>query len=330
MPTPLDHSNLKPPKTSLKGRYIALAVAVHVLLIIALSLNINWRSESPPPVLVELWTEPELPEQTPPEEQPNPSQEKPPVKPPVEPPQTQDPVNHEADIALQEQKRKEEEQRKEKERLEAEEKARLDAEKKHQDEIKRQEAEKEAQEKADAEAKEKARQDEIKRQEAEKEAQKIADEKAKEQARLDKIKREKDEAAKEKEAEAKARADQLKRLQGMTGSPDGNSTLGASSGAGGSGTSISSAYRTQLANAVRRHIVYAGDKTQDIKTEVYVATDATGRVKPESIKITKHSGNEMWDRAVVEALGKTVTLPSDNGKRPALEFTFTFSPKDQR
>ena len=326
MPTPLDHSNLKPQKTSLKGRYILLAIIVHVFLIVALSINVNWRSESPPPVLVELWTEPELtepPTETPTEKQPEPVQE--PViqsKPPV---QVQDPVN-DADIALQEAKRKEEEERKaaaEKARQEEEDKRKKDEDEKEKQRLA-------DQEKVRIEAAEQAEKDRIAKEKAEKEA---AEKEAAEQAEKDRIAKEeaKKEEAKEEAAEReRIRQEQLIRMTDMAGgSPDGNSNRGANSGVGGAGNSNHAAYAARLAETVKRHIAYTEDRTQNIRTEVYVEIDTKGYIKLDSIKITKASGNKTWDDAVVGALQKTKKLPADtNGRYPDLKLKFTFRPSE--
>jgi colicin import membrane protein len=290
MPSPLDHSTLKPPSTTLKGRYILLAVAVHVLLIIALSMNFYWRSETPPPAQAELWTALPEPVQTQPVQRtpdpaPTPQQ---PVQPPprVTPPQPSD-----AEIALEQARRQ------------AAERERQAAEQQRQEQARREQAQREEQQRQEQARQEQRRQEEQARQE---------------QARRDQARRE----AAERE---RLRQEQLARIQSMAGG-SGNSTSGASGPTGGTGRA-SDAYGNRLAGIVKRNIVYAGDNNDNSMTIVYVETDNNGNIK--TVRITQSSGNQAWDDAVERALWKTAQLPADiDGKRPTTTFNFRFRPND--
>lgn len=321
MPKPSDHSTLKPPGTSLKGRYVLLAIGVHVLLLAALSMNFYWRSETPPPAQAELWTA--MPNVTP-QHSSNPTLPRvtPHRAPPAETPPS---VTQDADLALerarQERERQEAErlaqaQRAEHERAQQE-AARQEAQR--QAEQQRAEQERERQEAERKAAEEQARQEaaklEAQRQEAERKA---AAERARQEAARQQAQRE----AAEREA---LRQQQLANMHSALGG-SGNSTSGSSGPIGGNGNA-SASYRNRLAGIIKRNVIYNSTTNNNPETLVYVETDNTGKIT--LVRITRSSGDQAWDEAVERALWKTDQLPADtDGSRPDTKFNFRFRPQD--
>jgi colicin import membrane protein len=319
---------------------MVLALVAHALLAAALTWGIGWnRTQTPVVAEAELWSQlpqsaaPKLVEEAPPPP-PTPEPEPEPVVPKPTPPRP-DPVaaqqaldaQRDAQIVLQQQKKRDEARREEEKRLQ-------------QEALKKKQAlEREAQEKAQAKEKEREKQ---KTQQADKlAAEKKAAEEAKRQALKDQqAKAAKDKAAKDKAAQAatekadkaaekanaerlaKERAENLKRIAGMAG---------ATGGPGSSGTALKSSgpsatYAGRIVGAVRPNIVFTDTPVGNPTADVEVRTLPDGTIA--SRRLVKSSGNPAWDDAVLKALDRTARLPRDEDGRVPATLVIGFRPRD--
>ncbi|MGL4668877.1 MAG: cell envelope integrity protein TolA [Saezia sp.] len=353
---PLDANRpITPPSGSiLRGRHILVAVVAHALLFLALSLNMQWRSETPPPSMAELWTELPTPvpqnNRRPPEHTP-PSNLQPQPQPVVNTPDT---ALADTDIGLVELRHRQEAEEAEKRRLaeEALRRQQVEQERQAREQREREEAqrrrveeerkaheatERQRQEQERLAAEEKTQQEERKaretaqRQEQERLAaeEKTRQEEAERQRRAEEERKRQEEEKRQRLAREAAERDrimqdQLNRIQGMAGG-EGNSNTGTTGSPGGSGNAHA-AYTSRLASIVRRNIVYTGDRNASPTVQVYVETDNNGRIT--TVRLTRSSGNPSWDEAAIRGIWKTETFPPDtNGKRPSTKFNFTLRPE---
>ncbi|MBB6562984.1 colicin import membrane protein [Acidovorax soli] len=319
-----DRDQFAPPAPPARLRAISLAVLVHLALIGALTWGVNWKASSDQPaVQAELWSAvpqqaapPEVTPPTPPTPpqppEPRPAPTPAPPPPPPPPPRAVEPDTREADIAIE----------REKKRLEQEKKAR--AEKLEREKRERERKEEEREERLEREKKEKLA--EQKKAEQEKERQKkLAEEKRK----AEEAKEAKEAAAKKQqraEAEAKQLAAQreanLRRMQGLAGS-EGNerSTGTAQRDSGPSGS-----YGGRVAAKVKPNIVYPDAISGNPRAEVEVRLAPDGTIVGK--RLVQSSGNKAWDEAVLRALEKTETLPRDVDGRVPPSLTIGFRPQD--
>jgi len=149
-----------------------------------------------------------------------------------------------------------------------------------------------------------------------KEAEKKA---AEEKAAQDKAKAE---AEKQKQLDAqklaKLRQEQLNRVMGQLGAPA-NSTGTAAQTSG-----PSASYAGRIKARVRPNIVFSDSLPDNPAAEVLVTLAPDGTVIGR--RITKSSGVQAWDDAVVRAIDRTAVLPTDNGK--VYPMTLVFRPND--
>lgn len=320
-----DRDQFAPPAPPARLRAISLAVLVHLALIGALTWGVNWKASSDQPaVQAELWaavpqqaappevTPPTPPTPPPPPEPPRPAPVPPPPPPP--PPRAVEPDTREADIAIEREKR----------RLEQEKKAR--AEKLERDKRERERKEDEREERIEKEKKEKLA--EQKKAEQERQKKLLAEEKRKAEDAKD-AKEAKDAAAKKQqraEAEAKQLAAQreanLRRMQGLAGSEGNEKSTGtAQRDAGPSG-----GYGGRVAAKVKPNIVYPDAISGNPRAEVEVRLAPDGTIVGK--RLVQSSGNKAWDDAVLRALDKTETLPRDVDGRVPPSLTIGFRPQD--
>ena len=296
-----DRDQFAPPAPPARLRAISLAVLVHLALVGALTWGVNWKASSDQPaVQAELWSA--VPQQAAPPE----------VSPPTPPTPPQPPDTREADIAIE----------REKKRLEQEKKAR--AEKLEREKRERERREEEREERLEREKKEKLA--EQKKAEQEKERQKkLAEEKRK----AEEAKEAKEAAAKKQqraEAEAKQLAAQreanLRRMQGLAGSEGNEKSTGtAQRDSGPSGS-----YGGRVAAKVKPNIVYPDAISGNPRAEVEVRLAPDGTIVGK--RLVQSSGNKAWDDAVLRALDKTETLPRDVDGRVPPSLTIGFRPQD--
>ncbi len=318
-----DRDQFAPPRPPARLRAITLAVLVHAVLIGALTWGVNWKNTADQPAVeAELWAavptqaapravEPPPPPPPPPVQQVTPP---PPPAPPVraaEPPDTR-----EADIAIE----------REKKRLEQEKKAREQQQLREKRERERKEEER--RDRLEQEKKERLQKERDK--EKEQREKQLAEQKKAEQDKQKKLaedKRKADEAAKRKaETEAKQLAEQreanLRRIQGMAGATGGENATGTAQRSSGP----SGSYGGKVAAKVKPNIVYPDAISGNPRAEVEVRLSPDGTIVGK--RLAQSSGNKAWDDAVLRALDKTETLPRDVDGRVPPSLTIGFRPQD--
>jgi colicin import membrane protein len=228
----------------------------------------------------------------------------------VEPPDTR-----EADIAIE----------REKKRLEQEKKAR----ELQQERDKRERERKEEERKDRLEQEKKERLQKEKEKEKEQREKQLAEQKKAEQDKQKKLaedKRKSDEAKRKAEADdkqlAKLREDNLRRIQGMAGAAGGETATGKDKDTRGP----SGGYGGKVAAKVKPNIVYPDAISGNPRAEVEVRLSPDGTIVGK--RLVQSSGNKAWDDAVLRALDKTETLPRDVDGRVPPSLTIGFRPQD--
>ncbi|WP_287951756.1 cell envelope integrity protein TolA [Diaphorobacter sp.] len=318
-----DRDQFAPPRPPGRMRAIALAVLAHAALIGALTWGVNWKSSSDQPAVeAELWSA--VPQQAapravepppPPAPAPTPAPEPAPAPPPPPPPPRPEQADtREADIALQQQKKRlEEEKKKREQQLEREKR-----ERERKEEERRERLEQEKKERLLAQ--QKAEREKAEREKAEKE--KAAKAEQDKQKKLAEDKRRKAEEAREaKEAEAR-RQENLRRMQGLAGATGGETATGTAQRSSGP----SGSYGGKVAAKVRPNIVYPDIISGNPRAEVEVRAAPDGTIV--GARITQSSGNKAWDDAVIRALHRTETLPRDVDGRVPSSLVIGFRPRD--
>lgn len=339
-------SPFEPPRERGTWRAFALALVMHVLLGLFLYHGIHWQNSTPEGAEAELWTE--VPDMSTPRPLPPPA----PVTPAPPAPPLQ---NEDADIALQQQKRKQEEAAREAQ-LEAQQRLKLqqeqEAQAKQQQELAAQQAaELAAQQKAvklkhqqlqqqQAAAAEKLRQQQLAEQQKQQQLQQQKEQQQKQAQQDAQQKADAQKAAKAKaEAQAKAQAEaqakkldqerraRIAQMQGLANgggdAASGNGLAKSGTGSGAGGTAATAGYAEKVQRRVRPNIIWGG-ATQGLETVVAVHCAPDGALL--SSEITHSSGNAQWDQAALRAVRASDPMPLDtNGKAPAT-FTITLRP----
>ncbi|MCL9848343.1 cell envelope integrity protein TolA [Ralstonia solanacearum P673] len=315
-------------------RAFALAVLTHLLLLAFLYFGVQWQSRSPRGEEAELWDEAAvqaLQSAPVPETKPEPVIQTPPAK-----------VEEEADIALEQQKRKREQEaaaaareaelarRAVQERAEAQRQVRLKEEQARQAELQRKAlAEQQAKEKAAAEAQ--ARKAAQLRAQAEAKAKAEAEAKLKAKAAADaRLKAEAERKASEARSNA-ARQTQLAHLRAMAGAAGATGSVAGSGGGVGSGIgtggTASPGYADRVRAKVKPNIVFdpeAVSGNPSAVVSVQMAPD--GSIL--SRRLTKSSGNGAYDEAVLRAVDRSDPLPRDTSGKAPSSVILTFRPKE--
>lgn len=292
MPAQTDRLEFAPPPQPGLLKAVVLALLAHLLLLLALTTGLQWKRESQ-----DLAVEAELWASVPQEAAPRQVEVTPAAPPPPAPvPQLPGPqvAQREAEIALEQERRKQAEEERRAEEAEEREKQRQLAARRKRDEEARAQA--------------------LRQQEAQKLA--AADRKRKEEA--EKVRREEAEARRV----AQLREENLRRMQGMAGGTGAPSSTGTA--AQSSGPSASWAGRVRA--RVRPNIVFTDDVAGNPKAEVEVRLAPDGTIVGQ--RVVKSSGVRSWDQAVLRALDRTEMLPRDvDGRVPALVI-LEFRPRD--
>ena len=324
-----DRDQFAPPRPPGRMRAIALAVLAHAALIGALTWGVNWKSSSDQPAVeAELWSA--VPQQAapraveappPPAPAPTPAPEPAPAPPPPPPPPRPEQADtREADIALQQQKKRlEEEKKKREQQLEREKEQREKRERERKEEERRERLEQEKKERLLAQ--QKAEREKAEREKAEKE--KAAKAEQDKQKKLAEDKRRKAEEAREaKEAEALRQENLRRMMQGLPGATGGETATGTAQRSSGP----SGSYGGKVAAKVRPNIVYPDTISGNPRAEVEVRAAPDGTIV--GARITQSSGNKAWDDAVIRALHRTETLPRDVDGRVPSSLVIGFRPRD--
>lgn len=320
-----DRDQFAPPRPPARLRAIALAVLAHAILIAALTWGVNWKSSSDmPAVQAELWSAvpqqaaPRAVETPAPPPPPQPEPPKPtPVPPPPPPPRQAEPDTREADIAIEREKKRLEQEKKERQQQ-------LEREKRE-----RERKEDERRERLEQEKKERLQKEKAEQQKAEREKERL--EKLDKQKQLaDDKKRQAQEAQSKQEALEKAsaqaaearRQENIRRMQGLAGATGGENATGtALRNSGPSGS-----YGGKVAAKVRPNIVYPDAIAGNPRAVVQVRAAPDGTIVGK--KLIQSSGNKAWDDAVLRALDKTESLPRDVDGRVPSTLEIGFRPQD--
>ncbi|MFL9894600.1 cell envelope integrity protein TolA [Paraburkholderia sp. RL17-381-BIF-C] len=331
---------LQPPRERGTGRAFAFALVMHALLGFFLYHGIQWQNSTPEGAEAELWTEvPDavIPRPVPPPPAPVPVAPAPPVR------------DEQADIALQEKKRQQQEaarqaqlaeqQRQQKlqaqqeaeakrqQQLAAEQTAQLAAQKAAAAKQKQQQQQQEANKLKQQQLAEQQKQQQLKEQQQEQQKQAEAEAQKKADAqKAAKAKAQADAAAQAKKLDAERRA-RLAQMQGLATGGTGSTTsdgLGKNgTGSGSGGTATSPGYSDKVRRAVRPNITWGGE-TSGLETVVSVRCSPTGTLL--GATISRSSGNAAWDDAALRAVQRTDPMPQDiNGKTPT-SFLITLRP----
>jgi colicin import membrane protein len=298
MPAATDRIEFVPPPQPGRWPALALALLAHLLLMVALTWGITWNREPQDmSAEAELWTA--VPQQAAPREvapPPPPVVQAPPLQAPPPPPPAPEPKVEppappvpakDPDIAIQQEKRKQEEA--ERRRLELE---------RQKLEVRKRQEEAERQKKLEARREqEEAAKREVAERKAAAEKQRREDE-----AKAAKAKARQQEDAKRMEA---LRQENLRRMQGMANATGEEGSTGKAARSEGP----SSSYAGRIRARVRPNIVFTDDVSGNPTAEVEVRMAPDGTIV--SKRVVKPSGVRSWDEAVLRALDKTEVLPRD-------------------
>jgi colicin import membrane protein len=328
---------LQPPRERGTGRAFAFALVMHALLGFFLYHGIQWQNSTPEGAEAELWTE--VPDTAIPR----------PVPPPPAPVAPAPAVpDEQADIALQEKKRKQQEAARQAQLAEQQRQQKLqaqqEAEAKRQQQLAAEQAAQLATQKAAA-----AKQKQLQQQQQQ--AEKLKQQQLAEQQKQQQVKEQQEEQQKQAQAEAQKKADaqqaakakaqaeaaaqakkldaerreRLAQMQGMAGPPGstGNGLGKSGTGSGSGGTAASPGYADKVRRVVRPNISWGGE-TEGLETVIAVRCSPTGTLL--SATIAHSSGNSAWDDAALRAVQRSDPMPQDiDGKTPA-SFRITLRP----
>ena len=323
MPSATDRLEFAPPHAQGSVRALALAVLVHILLIAALTWGVNWkRSDEAASFEAELWSSlpqqaaPKLADVSPPlpvpvpAPVPTPAPPPPPPPPPVKAPEVRvAPPEPDADIALEQDKKR-----------------------KLQQQLKQAEAQKAEKllEKREAELQAKKEKELEKKKEKELKAREVlAERKALEEARKAEAKKQdaKDlEKQKQAAASEKARQANINRMMGQagaTGAADAKGSAQKSSGPRGNSTTYGAIVRA----AIKPNVVFTDDIVGNPMARVEVRLTLDGTVI--SQRLIEPSGNKAWDEAAIKAIIRTAVMPRDiDGRIPDTTLILEMKPKN--
>ncbi|CAE6694023.1 cell envelope integrity protein TolA [Paraburkholderia haematera] len=327
---------LQPPRERGTGRAFAFALVMHALLGFFLYHGIQWQNSTPAGAEAELWTEiPDtaIPRQPPP----------PPVPVAPAPPLP----DEQADIALQEKKRQQQEaarqaqlaeqlrlqklqaqqeaDAKRQQQLAADQAAQLAAQKAAATKQKQLQQQQQAEKQKQQQLADQQKQQQLKEQQQEQQKQAEADAQKKADAqKAAKAKAQADAAAQAKKLDVERRA-RLAQMQGSAGGEgsSGNGLAKSGTGSGSGGTATSPGYADKVRRVVRPNISWGGE-TEGLETVISVRCSPTGTLL--DAQIARSSGNSAWDDAALRAVQRSNPMPQDiDGKTPT-SFKITLRP----
>ena len=320
---------LRPPSVDGLGSGATLAVLAHLGLVAALGLGVQWRDETPVSVQAELWSavpqvaappgpaEPEPPPAAPPEPSPPPPPAPPPPAPAPPPPKPPATAQRDAQIATERATREREEQQRHDAAL-RELQRQDDKRRKDRDQLERLAA-----------AEHKARQEEEAANRQHQDQQRKKQEKER-LAAAERARQEQEQAEAAERAE-KLRQEQIRRMNAQLGGGRG----GGNGRTGSQGTavqeaSLSAAYQGRIKARVKPNIRLTESQLARMSdllvTEVEVSAASDGTIVGR--RITKRSGDNDWDAAVLRAIDKTAMLPRDTDGTMPSPILMTFRPSD--
>ncbi|MDO8449047.1 MAG: cell envelope integrity protein TolA [Rhodoferax sp.] len=289
-----DRLEFAPPPTAGLTRALGLAVLAHAVLLAALTWGVHWKRDAVTVTAeAELWSS--VPQQAAPklvEIAPEPPETPKPTPKPTPPPPQAQPKLPDADIALEREK--------------------LRLKKEKQQELEKLKQDKLSQEKLLLEKKRQQDKRDQDRQAIEDKKKSDLDSKRKEAAKAQ-------QDAKQMEAQRQANIQRMAGLAGATGASTATGTARQSSGP-------SASYAGRIRASIKPNIVFADDTAGNPVAEVEVRTAPDGTII--SRKLTKPSGVNSWDDAVLKAIDKTGKLPRDVDGRVPNALIISFRPRD--
>jgi colicin import membrane protein len=277
------------------------ALVAHALLVLALSLGVRWRASEPVGVQAELWAA--VPQSAAPQAQavePPPPAIKLPVAPPKAPPVSRSEPDPQpaidAQIALEKEKERKEQQKKQ-EALERKEREKALAKEQEKQKEKEREKDLEQQKKVQREREQLMEKMRLEKQEQKEQERKQAQEKQRSEAQHN---------------------EQVKRILSQAGTAGG-------AGSGERSAGPSAGYAGRITAAVKPNIVWTQDAPGNPVTEVEVRIASDGAII--SRRIIRTSGVRDWDDAVLRAIDRTQRVPLDGG-RVISPMTLVIRPQD--
>ncbi|MFM0499474.1 cell envelope integrity protein TolA [Paraburkholderia caffeinilytica] len=324
---------LQPPRERGTWRAFVFALVMHALLGFFLYHGIQWQNSTPEGAEAELWTE--VPDSAIP---------RPPPPPPVPVAPAPPLPDEQADIALQEKKRQQQEAARQAQLAEQLRQQKLQAQQEAEAKRLQQLAADQAAQKAAA-AKQKQLQQQQQQQADKLKQQQLAEQQKQQQLKEQQEQQKQAEADAQKKADAqkaakaKAQADaaaqakkvdaerreRLAQMQGMAGGTSSTSNgLGKSgAGSGSGGNAASSGFNDKVQRRVHPNVIWSGP-TEGLVTDIAVRCSPSGTILGAAIK--RSSGNSEWDAAALRAVQQSDPLPQDvDGKTPA-SFTIRLRP----
>ncbi|MFM0131598.1 cell envelope integrity protein TolA [Paraburkholderia sediminicola] len=323
---------LQPPRERGTWRAFVFALVMHALLGFFLYHGIQWQNSTPAGAEAELWTE--VPDSAIP---------RPPPPPPVPVAPAPPLPDEQADIALQEKKRQQQEAARQAQLAEQLRQQKLQAQQEAEAKRQQQLAADQAAQKAAA-AKQKQLQQQQQQQADKLKQQQLADQQKQQQQEQQEQQKQADADAQkkadaQKAAKAKAQADaatqakkldaerraRLAQMQGSAGAPGstGNGLAKSGTGSGSGGTATSPGYADKVRRVVRPNISWGGE-TEGLETVISVRCSPTGTLL--DAQISRSSGNSAWDDAALRAVQRSNPMPQDiDGKTPT-SFKITLRP----
>ncbi len=323
-----DRPEFAPPPNARSWRALALALAAHGLLVIALTWGVNWKSSDDAAAFsAELWTG--QPQQAAPPDQPTPKpvpalNPAPPQPAPTPPPPKLEAPTPDADIALEQEKKRALLRKKQAAEELADQKA-ADLAAKKQAKLKEDQARLKKEQAAELAA-DKAEAAKLKAQKVAQEAKEAAKEAAKDAAKDAKDAQRKQAQQKQASAAAKAQRDaNLARLNAQLGSAGGGG--GNPKGVATQGNGGSSTYGAIVKAAIKPNVVFTDEIVGNPLAKIEVRLTLDGTII--SQRLVSSSGNKAWDEAAMNGITRTRVMPRDvDGRIPDTTLILEMRPKN--
>lgn len=323
-----DRPEFAPPPNARSWRALALALAAHGLLVIALTWGVNWKSSDEAAAFsAELWTG--QPQQAAPPDQPTPKpvpalNPAPPQPAPTPPPPKLEAPTPDADIALEQEKKRALLRKKQAAEELADQKA-ADLAAKKQAKLKEDQARLKKEQAAELAA-DKAEAAKLKAQKVAQEAKEAAKEAAKDAAKDAKDAQRKQAQQKQASAAAKAQRDaNLARLNAQLGSAGGGG--GNPKGVATQGNGGSSTYGAIVKAAIKPNVVFTDEIVGNPLAKIEVRLTLDGTII--SQRLVSSSGNKAWDEAAMNGITRTRVMPRDvDGRIPDTTLILEMRPKN--
>ncbi|MBC7415678.1 MAG: cell envelope integrity protein TolA [Herminiimonas sp.] len=325
------------PREPGRWRAMVLAAVVHAALLALLWFGVSWQNDTPVAVEAEVWS-PQAREAAPkplPEPEPQPAVQPPPrpapreVAKPTPPPESAE--DRDAQIALEQQKKRKQQQVRREQEREQELKQKQATEQARADKLQQQKAALKAEQKAEQKAELKAEQKREELQKAQQQADALAKQKtaaAAEQKKLNADKQRTD--LLESQKLAASREDQLAQMRRLAGSASPVTGSGGNGDAAKSqGARADASYIDKVRAKIKSNTIFNGADQLSGNPPVEFAVELLPDGSTRRIRKIKASGVPGFDEAVERAIEKSQPYPSDKSGSAPASFTVSYKPKDQ-